>query len=136
MVDCEYQEIGVAIVTDGYNTVRYGLPKNNPIVFVRCYNIRTQAKGNKGTDEFKRRMYYKENSSLKVVQYEEDELAYTPQPYCNDNCENPREYLRTMPSIIADIRERGTAKNQIKWLSANESKLYIKESLIMDMQSK
>ena len=57
------------------NQGRYGLPKNNPIVFVRCYIISRHLNDNKGSDDFKRRLYYAQNSSLKLVHYVGDETA-------------------------------------------------------------
>ena len=33
-----------------------------------------------------------------------------PQPHGNDKSENPRQYHRTLPSTIADIRNKGTDK--------------------------
>ena len=98
---------------DGYkwvNTGRYGLPKNNPIVFVRCYNISRHLNDNKGSDDIKRRLYYAQNSSMKLVHYVGDETVYIPQPHGNDKSENPRQYRRTLPSTIADIRNKGTDK--------------------------
>ena len=63
---------------DGHKWVnkgRYGLPKNNPIVFVRCYIISRHLNENKGSADFKRRFYYAHNSSLKLVHYVGDETA-------------------------------------------------------------
>ena len=102
---------------DGYKWVnkgRYGLPKNNPIVFVRCYNISRHLNDNKCSDDFKRRLYYAQNSSLKLVHYVGDETAYIPQPHGKDRNENPRQYRRTLPSTITDIRNKGTDKQPNK----------------------
>ena len=80
------------------------------IVFVRCYNISRHLNDNKCSDDFKRRLYYTQNFSLKLVNYVDDETAYIPQPHGNDKSENPRQYRRTLPSIIADVRRKGTDK--------------------------
>jgi hypothetical protein len=83
---------------DGYKWVnkgRYDLLNNNPIVFVRCYNISRHLNDNKGSDDFKRCLYYTQNSSLKLVHYIGGETAYIPQPHGNDKSENPRQYRRT-----------------------------------------
>jgi hypothetical protein len=37
-----------------------------------------------------------------------------PQPHGNDKSENPRQYRRTLPSTIADIRNKGTDKQPSK----------------------
>jgi hypothetical protein len=80
------------------------------IVFVRCYNISRHLNDNKCSDDFKRRLYYAQNFSLKLVHYVGDETAYIPQPHGNDKSENPRQYRRTLPSTIADVSSKGTDK--------------------------
>jgi hypothetical protein len=95
---------------------------SNPMVAPknRKWNISRHLNDNTCSDDFKRRLYYTQNCSLKLVHYVDDETAYIPQPHGNDKSENPRQYCRTLPSTIADVRSKGTDKYPSKIYKAME----------------
>lgn len=113
---------------DGYlwvNRGRYSVPKKNPAFFVRRYSMSRHKNDNEGGIEFQRKVYWQENSHLKLVHYRGDESQYVPRPHGNDKSDNGIEYRRTLPSVIHDIRDKGiykTPQNVYQSLTTKHSK--------------
>jgi len=64
----------------------------------------------KGCDDFVRRVYFKKDSTFKLVQYLGDETKYVPCPHGNQK--DPHgDYRRTLQSILRKMEKQTHTKN-------------------------
>ena len=93
------------------------------IVFVRCYNISRHLNDNKCSDDFKRRLYYAQNFSLKLVHYVGDETAYIPQPHATTKAKirdsTAGHYHPPLQTLVAKVQTNSPAKFTKQWWSTD-----------------
>ena len=85
---------------NGYSCVNkegYGVHKKNQTGLSQIYSLRIHSGDQKGCDDFVRRVYFKKDSTLKLVEYLGDETKYVPRPHGNQK--DPHgDYRRTLPA--------------------------------------